>query len=99
MEKNLSYVATLQNCYVTAQETMFFTHMLKLVVAQPNFGAGHYFYLFILFSGLVPPFSASYSFSPILSSITCFWKGWFLRASGWILCQQHQQNHSALKWH
>lgn len=96
MEKNLSHVATPQNCYVTAQETMFFTHMWW---HSPTLVQGHCFYLFISFSGLVPPFSASYSFSPILSSITCFWKGCFLRASGWILCQQHQQNHSALKWH
>lgn len=100
MEKNVPHVATVQNCCVTAQETLFFTHVLKSVVAQPDLGAGILLsYLFIMFSALLPPPSASYSFPPILSSITCCWKGWFLTASGWILCQQHQRNHSALKRH
>lgn len=76
MEKNLSHVATVQKCCVTAQETLFFTHVLKAVVAQPDLGIGTLvFYVFIMFSALLTPLSASYSFPPILSSVTCFWKG------------------------
>jgi len=98
MEKNL---ATVQNCCVTAQEALLFTHVLKSAVAQPDLGAGTLvsYLFFIMFLALLPPLSASYSFPPTLSSVTCWWKGWVLRASGWILCQQHQRNHSALKWH
>lgn len=64
MEKNLSHVATPQNCYVTAQETMFFTHMLKSVVAQTNFGAGT---LFLSFHLVLGPCTSFLSFLSIFS--------------------------------
>lgn len=40
MEKNLPQVAIVQNCCVTAQEILFFTHVLKLMLAQTDLGTG-----------------------------------------------------------
>lgn len=40
MEKNLPHVAIVQKCCVTAQETLFFTHVLKLVLARPDLDTG-----------------------------------------------------------
>lgn len=40
MEKNLPRVAIVQHCCVTAQETLFFTHVLKSVLAQLDSGTG-----------------------------------------------------------
>lgn len=40
MEKNLPHIVIEENCCVTTQETLLFTHVPKSVLAQPDLGTG-----------------------------------------------------------